>query len=669
MKRYYRRKYLLQIKDRVLLYLDNHVGLYDEAELPVSLTQSGIARALEIRRSQVSQVITPMVKDGLISAELRHIQGGKRRRTCYFLTSRGMDHARHVEARIGSEPIVFKDFSGATRTMRLDDIPKILDDGSTLLDVITHTRKLEFDIRTYEVKAKQRRKLMAFASRLPAIQRFFGRRKELRRIRDFLGSDEQKILAVKGIAGIGKTTLAAKILKERRGKTNVFYYQLKKWTTLRGLLLSLSRLLSDLGRNDLRFYLESNKEIQVDEVGLVLEESLRGFDGLIVLDDCQHASGDVHDFLECSLDFLGASGGFKMIVLGRTIPPFYGRRDVSVRGEVAEMELTGLSPKACQEFLSSRKFSREAARRIARKTDGHPLFLELVNSSSEVVTGDIKEFLKQEISSKLSMKERTVMYIASVFRFPVSASAFFADEKLDHETIDSLVSQSLLSEDTQGRFVVHDTLREFFYDRLPASKRRLYHLNAAEYYSNFSDPMSVLEAQHHFVRSGDRERAAELAVLHGESLIREGYSEDLLHVLNEMEDPETWAPFAGEVYLLKGRILDLLGRWDDSIDNLNKAQDALTREGDRNLELEAASRIGDILRRQGNEEEALWIFKDVMEKIPKITEPSVVTRTYVGLSLTYGHQGDFERAYSVLSLLDDYTSGNPLRAERSEFFM
>ncbi|MCK4456585.1 MAG: helix-turn-helix domain-containing protein, partial [Thermoplasmata archaeon] len=72
-KRYYKKKYLLQICDRILLFLDYYVGIYDQAELPLSLTQSGIARALEIRRSQVSQVIGGLVENGLISGELRHV--------------------------------------------------------------------------------------------------------------------------------------------------------------------------------------------------------------------------------------------------------------------------------------------------------------------------------------------------------------------------------------------------------------------------------------------------------------------------------------------------------------------------------------------------------------------------------------------------------------------
>ncbi|MFQ5884458.1 MAG: NB-ARC domain-containing protein, partial [Thermoplasmata archaeon] len=666
---YYKKKYLLQIRERILLFLDNHVGMYDRAELPLSLTQSGIAGTLEIRRSQVSQVISGLVSDGLVYAELRHIRGGKRRRTCYFLTPEGMDYARRMEARVGSEPIALCNLSGATETVRLEEIPGVLGDGSTLLDVITHVRKSLFDIASYQRKVRQKRKLVAFTSMLPKLHRFVGRQKELEEVRDFLDSEEQNIMAIKGIAGIGKSVLAARILKEKKGKTNLFYYQFKDWTTLRSVLLSLSKLFSELERNDLRFYLESNKEIGLGEVGLILEECLRGLDGILVFDDCQFARGDALDFLECSKNFLGVSNGFKMIVLGRRIPPFYSRHDVAVRGRVKEMELGGLSHKDSREMLSTRELPKSMFSEIIKNTKGHPLFLELVDSSTRIVAGNIEKFLKQEIYSRMNEKEKMIMSIASVFRSPVSASAFFADEMLNQDAIDSLISQSLLSENAQSKYTVHDTVKMFFYERLPDSKRILYHKNAGDYYSNFSDSDSVLEAQYHFVKGRLHERAAELATSYGDSLIREGFSEDLLEILEELKDPETWGPFLLEVYLVRGRILSLLGRLEDAIEDFKRAEKSSVHEGDLNSLLEAISRIGEIRRMQGKNEEALEILQKAKERVTERTDISVVTRIYGNLALTYGLQANFDRAYNVLNLLDDYTSAHPHRPERAEYLM
>ena len=668
-RRYYKKKHLLQIKERILLFLDNHVGLHDQAELPLSLTQSGMARALEIRRSQVSQVISRLVSDGLVDAELRHIRGGKRRRSCYILTPQGMDYARRLEARVGSEPITLRNLSGEAETVRLEEIPEILADGTTILDVVTHIRRSHFDVKSYRRKVRQKRTFVTFTSTLPKLHRFFGRQRELRTLRDFLNSEKQRIVAIRGIAGVGKSILVARILKEKKGKTNLFYHQFKDWTTLRSVLLNLSKPLSELERNDLRFYLESKKEIDVGEVGLILEECLRGLEGILVFDDCQFAKGDTLDFLECSKSFLGDSNGFKMIVLGRRIPPFYDRRDVTVRKFVKEMELGGLSPKECRELLSTRELPRSMYDEIIKNTKGHPLFLELVDSSTRIVEGDVEKFLRQEVYSKMTEKEKMLMSIASVFRSPARATAFFADERLDQDAIDSLVSQSLLTENTQRKYTVHDTMKEFFYERLPDSKKIWYHKSAGDYYSNFSDPASVLEAQYHFVRGGLFERAAELVALHGDNLIREGFSEDLLEILEEMGDLETWGPFVAEVFLIHGRILNLLGRLEDAVEDFRRTEKSAAEEGDLNLLLEATSRIGEIKRKQGKNGEALKVLQKAKEKVTEQTDVSVVTRTYGNLALACGLQTDFDRANDFLSLLDDYTSAHPHQPERAEYLM
>jgi tetratricopeptide (TPR) repeat protein/DNA-binding MarR family transcriptional regulator len=665
-KRYYKKKYLLQICDRILLFLDHYVGIYDQAELPITLTQSGIARALEIRRSQVSQVIGGLVENGFISGELRHVQGGKRRRICYFLTSRGMDRAREIETGIGGEHIELLNAPGGKRTVRLQEIPALLADGSTILDIVTHIRKSAFDMAAYKKRMVQKRKLVT--SKLPKLRRFFGRRKELKVVKDFLQSKEQRILAVRGIAGIGKSTLAAKVMEESKDKTNLFYYQLKDWTTLRSLLLSLSKLLTELERNDLKFYLESNKEIDLDEIGLVLEECLRGLDGIMVLDDCQSAKGDVLDFLKSSMGFLGASNGFRMIVLGRRIPPFYDTRDVSVRNLVAEMRLGGLTDNESRRLLSSRNLPRLEVDEIIKKTEGHPLFLELVNSSMQVISGDVKRFLIEEVSSKLSKKEESILTSASVFRHPVNAGAFYADARIEPSVIESLVSQSLLSVEDGDRYAVHDTIKEFFYSRLPDSRKELYHKSAGSYYSSFSNPASVLEAQHHFMAGKAFEQVAELITLHGEDLIREGHSEDLQETLNEMKDPNTWSPFVAEIHLLKGRVLNILGRWRDAIECLKMAERASVEEGATDLQLEATSRIGEIMRKNGRRQEALDILQSTVADIREETDKSVTARVYRNLALTYASYANYDEAYSFLDLLDRATSESPSQLERADFF-
>jgi tetratricopeptide (TPR) repeat protein len=386
-----------------------------------------------------------------------------------------------------------------------------------------------------------------------------------------------------------------------------------------------------------------------------------------VLDDCQFAAGDVLNFMESAKEFLGESNRFKMIVLGRHIPPFFDRRDVSVKNTVTELGLGGLEARDCREFLSSRQLPISDFDEIIRKTEGHPLFLELVGSPSQVVAGDMKRFLRQEIASKLSDKERALLSVASVFRGPVSTSALFSDERLDHDMIDSLVSKSLLSENADGRYVIHDALKEYFYGHLPKSKRTAYHRLAGEYYSDFSDSRAVLEAQYHFMSGGLFERAAELLTLHGEDLIGKGFSEDMLETLEAMKDSETWGPFVTDILLLKGRVLNLTGNWRKAIDVLGNTERVAVEEGNVDHALEAASQIGEILRKQGLNKDALEVFQRVEEEVNERTDMSVTARVFKNLAMLYAGQTDFARGYEYLNLMDESTVEHPTRSERSDY--
>ena len=110
------------------------------------------------------------------------------------------------------------------------------------------------------------------------------------------------------------------------------------------------------------------------------------------------------------------------------------------------------------------------------------MFLELVESPKSALGKNIRMFIDQEVCSKLELNERTILEIASVFRYPVLIEAFYTveeevaneldgyddgsskeDHVVDYDAIDVFQSKSMLYE-SLGRMVgMHDLLREFFY--------------------------------------------------------------------------------------------------------------------------------------------------------------------------------------------------------------
>ena len=63
------------------------------------------------------------------------------------------------------------------------------------------------------------------------------------------------MIIVYGIAGIGKTTLAVKLLNDLADKYNQFWYRFHEWDTLRNILTSISRFLESFNKDQLKNYL------------------------------------------------------------------------------------------------------------------------------------------------------------------------------------------------------------------------------------------------------------------------------------------------------------------------------------------------------------------------------------------------------------------------------
>ncbi|NIP34323.1 MAG: AAA family ATPase, partial [Thermoplasmata archaeon] len=72
---------------------------------------------------------------------------------------------------------------------------------------------------------------------------FHGREEELDLLRDMVAG--RRFVVVHGIAGIGKTTLAVRLLEDLRKETNVLWVTLHSWDTLSGVFNQLAGFLAD----------------------------------------------------------------------------------------------------------------------------------------------------------------------------------------------------------------------------------------------------------------------------------------------------------------------------------------------------------------------------------------------------------------------------------------
>jgi len=94
------------LNQKVLVYLVPFTRYADRMDVPVTITQQGIADALRVRRSHVTLALQSLANRGLVSFHTMRIAGETRRKKAYFLTPHGYERARETEAFLAAMPVV-----------------------------------------------------------------------------------------------------------------------------------------------------------------------------------------------------------------------------------------------------------------------------------------------------------------------------------------------------------------------------------------------------------------------------------------------------------------------------------------------------------------------------------------------------------------------------------
>jgi hypothetical protein len=87
--------------ERILLHLARQPRLTVEDIAPPSLTQAGIGEGLGKPQNSIARALLRLESSGAVFAEVRHVQGARRRQKVYQLTPRGVELARASRLRRG----------------------------------------------------------------------------------------------------------------------------------------------------------------------------------------------------------------------------------------------------------------------------------------------------------------------------------------------------------------------------------------------------------------------------------------------------------------------------------------------------------------------------------------------------------------------------------------
>jgi tetratricopeptide (TPR) repeat protein/adenylate kinase family enzyme/DNA-binding MarR family transcriptional regulator len=648
----------------------------NQFEVPFAISQEGIASAIGIRRDNIPRAMKDLKAAGLVTEKVARVEGVYRKRKVYFLTDHGFQYIHELKSKILSTEISIIHPDGHKENVKVSEmntrfrphrplglieiINRISDDNSLELKILTEG--MEYPSRRSrmgpEVSSSHLREGSEYIEEIdeaPMRRYFVGRTKELNKILNWFDTGDHKIAVIYGIPGIGKTTLANRVLSEYQGQKHMFWYRFHRWDTMRSILLPFSEFLAKMQRKRLKSYLSGKHSLDLNNVSQILEDELDNSKTLLIFDDFQRVKEDIAEFFSLLIEILSRIKGVHVMIVGRRIMPFYDRSDVVVKKLVAELQLDGLDESSSRQLLKLKNIDDKLFKKIYELTKGHPLFLELISSVKDITDKkDIKRYIYEEIFSNLLEQEKILMNILSVFRYPVTSRAVFIEDDMDIEVLDELVERNLVQEIAYDMYDIHDLIREFFYIRLPPNIRKRYHLEASDYYIEDGSTLASIEAQYHFLKAGEFEKAASLAVANGDEIINKGYLEEFMNIIEDFSMNNTPETYWADIMLLKAEVLTITGDLDTALEYYNQALMLSDSSKIPLVKAKTLRKIGHISRTRSDLKSAEKNFNDSLKISKQIKDNQGIADIYRGLGEIYGIKGEFEKAIEYLLKGLDY---------------
>jgi ATP/maltotriose-dependent transcriptional regulator MalT len=648
-----------------MLHLRDYADYTDSVEVPFALSQMGIANAVAIARSNVPRAIAGLKDANHLIERQAHVAGVSRKRKAYFLTDSGMVQAEETWNRLSEHPVRLVDKDGASHTTTLAGSIDIATFPLRAVDVLRYMGDNGMlDLRTLNEELIQRdldkhveKQLVTSLGDLPRTRAFFGRETELDNICALLDA-RSSCLLVPGIAGIGKTALAGKVIEQYTHRRNLLYHRCQDWEGSRAFLEACSEWLSTIGDDDLSDYIHATAVPQSSVAVNLIIGALEEIPSLIVIDDLHKVNDDaLFAIIRGLSQRMGDVQECGLVMFSRSFRAVVPLKDPEGNISALVLPLDGLDQSASRNLLTTMPdIDMSAFLHIYTLSRGHPLILQLINRGSVGSTfhDSLETFVDEEIFSRLSGAEKRVLGAIAIYREPMPLDAL-SNHEIETDLLDDLVEKGLARQVDSENYDVHDLVREFLLRTFDSAIATTLHAAACAWYRKRLDvPEQQLEYIYHLVNSGDTDSLGDMLEKNGRSLIRSGHME-LLPLLSQLDKshfkPQTWAM----ILEMRGDILSLQGRWADAESEYEEALPLVLNPPDVSLEIQGRllSSKADLAVQRGESDSALELHRQALQLFIDTGDAKGAARTYANMGYIFRHRKDTKRALEVYGNVEE----------------
>jgi len=651
------------VQERILLHLRDYVDYADKVEVPFAISQMGIANAVAIARSNVPRAIAGMKESGHLIERQAHVSGVSRKRKAYFLTSDGVNLADDIWVKVSEQPVRLIHVDGRAENLDLRtalestelplrhvDILRYLDHSGTV-DLST----LSPDLIERDLSKHIEKQLVNSLNDLPRMRRFFGRDHEISKMADILEAESTTLL-VPGIAGIGKTALAAKLLERFTHRRNMLYHRCQDWEGSRAFLEACAEWLSMIGNNDLSDYVSSTPVPQVNMAVNLIIEGLENSPALIVIDDLHKVADENFVAILRGLTLrVPESNELGLVMFSRSFRMVVPEADSSGTTVTHFIPLEGLDQDSSRQILTAMPdIDLQQFLHIYTLSRGHPLVLELINRGSvgETFHATLEAFVEKEIFSKLSGPQKRLLGAIAVFREPMPLESLLG-LNADIDLLDDLVEKGLARRVDTDFYDVHDLVREFLVRSMDESLKAELHTNAVEWYRTRTETAAEkIEFIYHLNASGDLETLAEVLQKSGRGLVKSGHIE-LLGILRGLESDGFNAVHWGLIRELRGDILSLQGRWDEAEEEYAAAIPVARKHKRATSLARLMTARADIAVKRGAMDDALELHRQALEIQIAARDAVGAARSYINMGYIFRRRRDTRHALEVYGNVEE----------------